>query len=363
MRWAAGLTLLAGCAAAQVQTRATTADAYRDGLSYLLKSQNKDGSWGSAGGTTGFDVYAPVPGAHDGFKVATTALSVMALRTPARSNPEAARALEKGLAFLIEHGDVKRATPDTLYNVWAHAYALQAFAQIYEDRKDPKIKEAAAKQIDLLTRYETMYGGWNYYDFEVGAQRPASHPTSFTTSAALVAFSEARRAGLDVPAGLIDRSRKMLRRCRKPDGSYIYDVGFEKHPLHLANREGGSLGRSQAGNYALSLFDDEIGEPQLKAGLDLFFREHALIEMGRKRQWPHESWYYTSGYYYYFGHYYAARILERLGPEDRAAYAKKLRDVILPHQEPDGSWWDYDMYSYEKAYGTAYALMILERCK
>jgi hypothetical protein len=337
-------------------------DAYREGLAYLLKSQNKDGSWGSPAGTTGFDVYAPVPGAHDGFRVATTALCVMALRSAAKTDREAARAYESGLNYLIEHGEAKRATEDALYNVWAHVYALQALAEAYRDRKDARVAQAAAKQVELLGRYETMYGGWNYYDFEVGAQRPASEPTSFTTAAALVAFHEVRQAGLAVPDAMVTRALKMLRKCRKPDGSYLYDSGFDKAPLHFANREKGSLGRTQAGNYALSLFDDEVGEPQLKAGLDRFFAEHHFLEMGRKRQWPHEAWYCTSGYYYYYGHYYAARVLERLRPEDRAAYGERLLRVVLPHQEPDGSWWDYNMYSYEKPYGTAYALMILERC-
>lgn len=357
------ILLLLGCASAQVSARPSLEKAIEDGVAHLLKCQNRDGSWGIAGQTTGFDVYAPVPGAHDGFKVATTALCVMALRPAARANVEARHALERGLAYLIEKGDVRRATPDAIYNVWAHLYALQALAQAYEERKDPKIREAAAKQIDLLIRYETMFGGWNYYDFGVGAQRPASYPTSFTTASALVAFSEARQAGLEVPQKLIDRSLKMLRECRKPDGSYLYDNGFWKAPLHRANREKGSLGRSQAGNYALSLFDDAMDQKQLKAGLDRFFKEHHFLEMGRKRQYPHESWYATSGYYYYYGHYYAGRILERLTPEDRSAYGEKLLGTILPYQEPDGSWWDYDMYGYEKPYGTAFALMILDRLR
>jgi hypothetical protein len=357
------ILLLVGCASAQVAARPSVEKALEDGIGYLLKHQNRDGSWGSAGETTGFDVYAPVPGSHHGFKVATTALCVMALRNAARGNPDAARAYERGLSFLVEKGDVRRPTPDVIYNVWAHAYALQALAQAFEDRKDPKIREAAARQVDLLVRYETMYGGWNYYDFAVGAQHPSEWPTSFTTAAALVAFFEARRSGIEIPQRTIDRALKMVRECRKPDGSFLYDRGFWKRPFHMANREKGSLGRSQAGNFALSLYDDEVGEPQLKAGLDRLFKEHHFIEMGRKRQFPHESWYATAGYYYYFGHYYASRILERLRPEDRSGYAKKLADVVMPHQESDGSWWDFDFYGYEKPYGTAFSILILERCR
>ena len=82
--------------------------------------------------------------------------------------------------------------------------------------------------------------------------------------------------------------------------------------------------------------------------------------MGRKRPYPHESWYQTSGYYYYFDHYYAARLLESLdaGPA-RSDYAKQIADNVLPHQEEDGSWWDYAMWDFHKPYGTAFAVMTL----
>jgi hypothetical protein len=349
---AAAVLLLAGCSSAR---------AYQEGVSYLVSSQNTDGSWGSPRGTSGFDVYAPVPGAHDGFRLGTTALCVMALREPSKSGGEPARAWERGLEFLIERGDAKRANPRAIYNIWGHLYALQALAECYRESADPatkdRIHKAAARQIEYLGRYETMYGGWNYYDFGVGAQRPASEPTSFTTAAGLVALHEAKQAGFEVPDRMVERCLRAVRKCAKPDGSYLYDTGWWKYPLHWANRDKGSLGRSQACNFALALYGQSVDS---KAGLDRLFQEHRFIEIGRKRQWPHEAWYATSGYYYYFGHYYAARIIAGLEGPEREAYGKRIRDAVLPYQEPDGSWWDYDMYSFDKPYGTAYALLILQ---
>ena len=104
-------------------------------------------------------------------------------------------------------------------------------------------------------------------------------------------------------------------------------------------------------------------ENVVRSDLDQFFAEHPYIAMGRKREWPHESWYQTAPYYYYFGHYYAARLVERLGPSGAEAYGRQLAGTILPHQGPDGSWWDYAMWDYHKPYGTAYAVMTLLRCK
>jgi hypothetical protein len=73
--------------------------------------------------------------------------------------------------------------------------------------------------------------------------------------------------------------------------------------------------------------------------------------------------YQISGYYYYFDHYYASRLLELLSGAQKQKYAKQIADCVLPHQEEDGSWWDYPMWDYHKPYGTAFAIMTLLRCK
>jgi hypothetical protein len=35
----------------------------------------------------------------------------------------------------------------------------------------------------------------------------------------------------------------------------------------------------------------------------------------------------------------------------------------MDRQEKDGSWFDFPFYAYHKAYGTAFAIMSLQRCK
>jgi len=70
----------------------------------------------------------------------------------------------------------------------------------------------------------------------------------------------------------------------------------------------------------------------------------------------------VSGYFYLYGQMYAAMALERLGEEDRARFWPGVVESVLKCREPDGSFWDYPIYGYGKAYGTGYALMALGRC-
>lgn len=343
-----------------VRARPSIDAAIAEGVAFLVKSQNPDGSWGTGVQTRGTEIYSMVPGSHDAYRVGTTALCVMALR---EVGEQAAHA--RGLAYLVRDGDAKRDAGPLLYNTWAHIYVLQALAEeLKRNPHQPEVRKAAEKQIHRLEQFETYLGGWNYYDFHEQTQKPSLAPTSFQTAAGIVAMKEARDAGLDVPQGLIDRAVRRVEECRLPDGSYLYGSDYKYKLRYPANKMNGSIGRQQSNNFALWFIgSSRVGQPQAVEGLRNFFANHHWIEMGRKRPFPHEAWYQTSGYYYYFGHYYAARIIELLAEPAKAAAQRQLAQAVLPLQEGDGSWWDYAMWDYHKPYGTAYAIMILRRCK
>ena len=54
-------------------------EAIAAGVEFLLADQNPNGSWGSATRTKFPDLYAPIPGAHEAFRAAVTALDILAL--------------------------------------------------------------------------------------------------------------------------------------------------------------------------------------------------------------------------------------------------------------------------------------------
>ena len=151
---------------------------------------------------------------------------------------------------------------------------------------------------------------------------------------------------------------------QKPDKTYLYGEYLKYRPMMPINLPGGSLGRSQCCNVALRLWGDKgITDDVLKGWLDRLISRNGWLSMGRKRPIPHESYFQVAGYFYYFGHYYAARCVEELKAADRPFYQDHLAHIIMDLQEKDGSWWDYPLYNYHQQYGTAFALMTLQRCR
>ena len=342
----------------------------RKGLDFLLKDQNKDGSWGSAERTKDLNIYAPVPGAHQAFRTAVTALCVSALIEAGGASPEIAKAVERGEEFLFaELPRTRRATADAIYNVWTHAYGIQALVRMHrrlpnDKERQQKIEEMIRVQFDWLRRYESTDGGWGYYDMGAGTQRPNASSTSFVNGAVLVAFFEAKGLGLEPPVKVAKRAVDATKLQQKPDNSYLYGDYLKWRPMMPINRPGGSLGRSQCCSLALRLWGDKkITDDVLKTWLDRLISRNGWLSMGRKRPIPHESYFQVAGYFYYFGHYYAARCVEELKPADRPFYQDHLARLIIDLQEKDGSWWDYPLYNYHQQYGTAFALMTLQRCR
>jgi hypothetical protein len=339
------------------------------GRRFLVGIQNADGSFGSAERTKDLNIIAGV-GSHLGFRAATTAMCVQALIEEDDSSPEVTAAIDKGEAWLEENLPlVRRDNPMLIYNVWAHGYGIQALVAMHGRRPDdgPRRERIAGLirgQFEKLEKYESAEGGWGYYDFKHGTQRPASSSTSFVNAMVLVAFSDARAIGLSPPEKVTRRAVEATRLQQLPDFSYLYGSYLRNQPRRGINRPAGSLGRSQACNLAMHLWGDETITPQVfEDWLDRLVTRNGWLDLGRKRPVPHESFFQVAGYFYYFGHYYAARVIEELPAERRPFYQDHLARIIVDVQDADGSWWDYPLYDYHQQYGTAYAIMTLHRCR
>ncbi len=345
--------------------------AIEKGVAFLLKDQNKNGSWGTPQlNKGGIAIYASVPGSHHAFQAAVTALVVSALLEVGGDGSEVRKAVDRGEAWLMENlPRLRRADAETIYNIWGHAYGIQAMVRLHRrlpkgDERRKKIEEVIRGQIDLLIRYESVDKGWGYYDFRAGTKRPATDSTPFMTAAVLVALHEAKGIGVAVPDKLIKGAAESIQRQRNPDFSYLYGEYLRYTPAAGINRPGGSLGRSQACNLALRLCKDaRVTDKVISTWLDRLFARNLWLDLGRKKPIPHESHFQVAGYFYYFGHYYAGLCIEQLPAGQRPFYKDHLATVLLRLQSKDGSWWDFPMYNYHQQYGTAFALMSLKCCR
>jgi len=340
-------------------------EAFEAGVALLVSSQNENGSWGHHAQKNPYRIYAPVPGAHRSFRVASTALSLMALRRAEGSDAVVA-ARRRGLAWLVENARVKRSHGAELYNSWAHAYALQCFARYLggpvEGVGEEAIRKKAAEVVDSLVRFQHLDGGWGYLNFRTKTRRPSSSSTPFTTATVLLAVHEAKARGVRYPEPSLRRALRALRRGRTREGTYLYSLGHRWYPQAGINRPQGSLTRNPGCDLALIRFGDG-GTPPTERDLERSVRnllaKRKYARMALHRPIPHESWFAVSGYFYLYGYYHAAEACARL-PED---FVDEVRDglveEVLATRHPDGSFWDFPLYGYHKPYGTGYALLAL----
>jgi hypothetical protein len=344
-------------------------EAITQGVTYLCRTQNVDGSWGSPRWTGGVD-QDPVPGVPHSFGVATTALCLEAL-LDCEITPEAKRAEERAESFLMTNlPRLRRADLGNIPNVWGYAYGIQVLTKLAlreptgsERRK--ALEAMIRAQVQGLEHFETVHGGWFYY--ASGFQRPLAPSASFVNAAVLVALDRGRVLGITMNERVLQRAIQSTADQRKPDSSFLYSMSS---PLEKAgamrpiNRPAGSLGRSQACNLALRLWGDKrITDQVLVDWLDRLITRNGWLDMGRKRPIPHESFAQVAGYFFYFGHYYGALCIGQLPEPMRPIYQDHLSSLLIRLQEDDGSWFDYPLYSYHKPYGTAFALLSLECCR
>jgi hypothetical protein len=285
-----------------------------------------------------------------------------------KDNPAYKKTINKGADYLLENlSNLRRASPMAIYNVWSHAYGIQALVRLVNSsfgiEEKEKITAIIKQQITMLEKYESIDGGWGYYDFNAQTKQPSGSSISFVNATCLLALKEAQDIGISVPSKMVNRAIDAIGRQRLPDNSYLYGEYLKYKPRRGINRPAGSLGRSHACNLALQIWGDQTITTKVhSACLDRLFKRNGWLDVARKRPIPHESWFAVAGYFFYYGHLYASFCIERLPESKQANYQEKLAQVLIPLQEGDGSWWDFPFYNYHQQYGTAMALLSLKRC-
>ena len=340
------------------------------GFDFLLKTQNKDGTFGKPNRTKGLNIYAPGLDSFAGYRLGTTGLCLSGLIENFNGRVDIEASIHRAAKGLVlQLPKMRRPTVDVMYNLWGHAYGIQGLLRYRSfssaDRSLMKdVDRVIQHQIGMLDRYVTVNGGWGYYDFKLGYQKPGDGPESFTTATILIALKEAEDAGFKLNPKTVRVSIQAVQRQRMPDFSYFYSEPHIYSPQGLINRPPGSLGRSQVCNAALRAWGDEkVTDQRIRDWLNRLFARNGWLRIGLKRPRPHESWAAVAGYFYYYGHMYAGFCIEELPVAERPFFQRHLAKLMVELQEKDGSWWDFPLYNYHQQYGTGMALMTLARCR
>ncbi len=168
--------------------------------------------------------------------------STVGFRPGKATDPKIQQSVDRAETYLFEKLErVRRADATAIYNVWTHIYAIQALARMSQEKPDDKvrqerIKDLIANQLDRLRRYESVDGGWGYYDFRYGTKRPSSSSTSFVSAAGLVAFYDAEASRVRDAGGHHQARDRLDPAAAKSDNTYVYAEPHKMRPMGSINR-------------------------------------------------------------------------------------------------------------------------------
>jgi len=349
------------------QIKQAVEDAFKQGIRWALANQRRDGNWGSFESIREREIYLDTAASHRAFQSATTAIVAWSMIEPARTDDRCRAALESALKQLSQQGAPGRASGKTFYSVWTHNFLIQLAAEVQSDsslaQHHAAWKKIAAREIAIVRREQGAEGGWGYYDFEfTGLQPSGNESTSFNTASMVISMLAAQKQGAIIPLGTFQDATKAILRMQLPSGAFAYGTYAQLNPRADYNKVSGSSGRLQPCNVALYMVNaGNVTQATLLRGVQHLRDTHQYIAIARGRVMPHESFYRNSGYYYYYDHYYAALALAHAAPSpERSELVRWLTQVMVHDQNPDGSWFDYPLYGYGKAYATGFGLLTLE---
>jgi squalene cyclase len=291
------------------------------GLKFLVREQNKDGSWRTGGG-------------YGSYPVAMTGLAGLALvasgSTPVRG--PYAKHVRRAVNFCLSQqqpNGLLAAPSEESRSMYGHGFSTLFLSQVYgmEEDKDRqrRIRYALEKAVALIERSQSRDGGWLYTPDSRGDE-------GSVTITQVQAMRGCRNAGVHVPKTTIDRAIKYIERSQNPDGGISYSV-----------RSRGSRPAITAAACAVLYNAGSYDSPAAEKAFVYAWR-HCLPTGGSR------------GHYYYTQLYMSQAVWQK-GDKYWNDYYPKIQQFLLRMQQGNGSWQGDHV---GLVYGTAIALLILQ---
>lgn len=300
-----------------------------------------------------------------GYRIGGTSIAAIALLEASSGKPSAdvTKSVMLALDFVLARLDDPLMAPDFVegYDVrgWGHAYGLSFLLKLREMHLVPESKQAEVTDkirelVDILQKTELhARGGWNY-------SRPAgdaSAPSTFMTAPTLQILFEAAKQGEKVDAAVVERGLASLADARLDTGAFQYGT----EPKHKSGKGiediPGSTGRSPICETTLFLAGRGSVE-RIQTAIDQFFANWQWLEQRRKQNGTHIGPYAIAPYFFIYAHRYCAQAIEFLPEAQRAAYRKKLQQLLWHVREEDGGWNDR-VFDRSESFGTAMTILAL----
>lgn len=290
--------------------------ALRDGLEFLAKRQNDDGSFGSSDQSRDVGV------------ASLCGLGFLSQGSTPGRGPYG-KQVAKCVGYVLDCSDnVGFISTDeqAVRPMYGHGFSTLFLSDVYGMAPQHDVRERLSKAIRVILKSQNDDGGWRY-------QPIRSDADVSVTVVQIMALRAARNAGFHVPEKSMRDALNYVRRCQNSDGGFAYQQ--TPGPSMFA--------RSAAAVAAFHCVGDQTGN-QLERG-QRFLHQFAL---NSKRNADQE--------YFYYGHYYAA--FSMLHTDGFEKWFVGIRDELVRRQNKETGAWETKVWSAE--YSTAVATIILQ---
>ncbi|HYF47935.1 MAG TPA: prenyltransferase/squalene oxidase repeat-containing protein [Planctomycetota bacterium] len=277
-------------------------EAIEKALAWLAKHQNRDGSWGSEGGS-------------GTYTMAMTGLAGLALLSAGHSPGRGKYGVNvsRAVQYVLKHQDRDGliTSGNDGQQMYGHGFAMTFLAEAYG--MDPnhelgaQMKDGLQRAVKKTGQAQSARGGW-YYSPNSGADEGS------VTITQVQALRAARNAGIEVPEKVMTQAIDYVRKSQNPDGGIRY-----------------ALNSGQTSSLALSAAGAEV---LMMAGQYDTKETKLVCEYLKKNLDPNR----TQGYHDFYTNFYGVQAMFQIGGDYWSRYFTVLRERLLKSQNADGSW-------------------------
>ena len=310
-------------------------EAIDNGLAYLARTQNEDGSFG-IGNWRG--------------NVAVTSLCGLALMAGGnqanrgRYGVNVRKAIENILSYEVQAGDnlgyIQNPHSGVHGPFYAHGFATlflaEAHGMVDQQPLRDRLRKTLGEAVDLIVRKQNRQGGWRYHPGDGDADISA-------TICQIMALRAAHNAGITVPKKTADLCIKYVKDCQDKSSG-----GFRYQP------NGGPPGFARTAAGIVALYSAGIYEgEEIEKGLDYLMRTRPGAAGGGALFGN-----FDGQVHYHYGNYYAVQATWIAGGKYWKEYFPAIREELLTNnRRADGSW---SNAQFDPHYCTAMSLIILQ---